>query len=101
MAGNVRTALMSRSVGLGALAPESGQGREVPLGSMACAIFAGRTKLAGKLVFGSKSGGEKPFSGWSKAKKSLDAAMNISPWVLHDLRRTVATRLDEIGVSIL
>ena len=53
------------------------------------------------LVFGSRVG---PFSGWSKAKTSLDARVSAAlgrapaPWRLHDIRRTVATRLADIGV---
>jgi integrase len=56
-----------------------------------------RADTAGKLrdlVFGS---GEGPFTGWSKAKKELDAEIKkatgkpLPDWRLHDLRRTVAT----------
>ncbi|HEX2320173.1 MAG TPA: hypothetical protein VHJ18_14430, partial [Streptosporangiaceae bacterium] len=40
------------------------------------------------------------FSGWSKAKAALDAAVNLSaPWVLHDLRRTAVTGMAEIGIA--
>lgn len=37
----------------------------------------------------------KPFQGWSKAKGRLDERAGIEPWTLHDLRRTVATRMAE------
>ena len=37
----------------------------------------------------------KPFQGWSKAKARLDERASIEPWTLHDLRRTVATRMAE------
>jgi integrase len=40
--------------------------------------------------------------GWSSYKLSLDARIaakgTISPWRLHDLRRTAATRMAELGV---
>lgn len=39
--------------------------------------------------------GPRPFSGWSKCKARLDARANIAPWTLHDLRRTLATRMAE------
>jgi integrase len=43
--------------------------------------------------------GKSPISGWSKTKKRLDAEMHgIAPWRLHDLRRTVSTGMNEIGV---
>jgi integrase len=48
------------------------------------------------LVFGRGQGG---FSGWTKCKERLDAQVNIPPWVIHDLRRTVSTGMNEIGVS--
>lgn len=46
--------------------------------------------------------GERPFSGWSSAKASLDkrleeAGTPITNWRLHDLRRTAATRMAEMG----
>jgi integrase len=37
-------------------------------------------------------------SGWSKTKRRLDAAMGIPAWRIHDLRRTTATGMAEIGV---
>lgn len=46
-------------------------------------------------------------SGWSKMKRRLDAAMakaakkdgaTVEPWKLHDLRRTVATNLQRLGI---
>jgi integrase len=41
-----------------------------------------------------------PLSGWSKLKRRLDATMGggVPPWRLHDLRRTAATGMAEIGV---
>jgi integrase len=55
------------------------------------------------LVFGARQG---PFSGWSNCKTRLDeriAELNkgtpIAPWVLHDLRRTFVTRLNDLGVE--
>jgi integrase len=41
-----------------------------------------------------------PFSGWSKAKGRLDAASDVRDWVLHDLRRTMATGLQRLGVRL-
>ena len=42
--------------------------------------------------------GRTPVSGWSRLKHRLDADMRIDPWRLHDLRRTAATGMAEIGV---
>jgi hypothetical protein len=41
-----------------------------------------------------------PFSGWSKAKSALDTASGVSGWWLHDLRRTLATGLQRLGVRL-
>ena len=58
-----------------------------------------RQKTAGvKLVFPGERG--TPFSGWSKAKSALDAASGVSSWWLHDLRRTLATGLQRLGVRL-
>jgi hypothetical protein len=41
-----------------------------------------------------------PFSGWSKAKSALDTASGVSGWWLNDLRRTLATGLQRLGVRL-
>jgi len=50
------------------------------------------------LVFSGERG--TPFSGWSKAKSALDIASGFSGWWLHDLRRTLATGLQRLGVRL-
>ena len=41
------------------------------------------------------------FNGWSKAKRTFDATLdNVAPYKLHDLRRTFATTLQQLGVPI-
>ena len=49
------------------------------------------------LVFGKGAGG---FQGWSKCKAELDTKLNIPDWTVHDIRRTVATRMAEEPVSV-
>jgi integrase len=39
-----------------------------------------------------------PISMGSKIKRQLDQAMDIAPWRFHDLRRTAATGMAEIGI---
>ena len=72
----------------------------MPLAPLALAILGevreGRTHL-----FGRGTGG---FSGWSKSKVRLDeriAAMGstLTPWTIHDLRRTVVTGMNDIGIA--
>jgi integrase len=39
------------------------------------------------------------FSDWGHAKAELDKACGVTDWVIHDIRRTVATRLAEMGIA--
>lgn len=50
------------------------------------------------LVFPGRVG--TPFSGWSRCKFDLDDAANVTGWRVHDLRRTVATGLQRLGVRL-
>ena len=77
---------------------KAGQPHLVPLSPQAQTILAPLDRGDG-LVFP----GERPnrqFSGWSKAKGRLDAAAGVASWVLHDIRRTVATGLQRLGVRL-
>lgn len=81
---------------------KNARAHEVQLSQPALEILGTRRRCVGRaLVFGSRG----PFSGWSKAKASLDARMSAAlggcapaSWRLHDIRRTVATRLADLGV---
>ncbi len=42
--------------------------------------------------------GKTPVSGFSRAKRDLDAMLKIEPWRLHDFRRTAVTWMAENGV---
>jgi integrase len=71
---------------------------QVPLPLLAQDIIESVKPIAGcPLVF--TTDGRSPIGGWSKLKKRLDAAMKIPPWRLHDLRRTAATGMAEIGIA--
>ena len=39
------------------------------------------------------------FNDWDNAKQRLDQRLGIAPWRVHDLRRTCATNLGELGVQ--
>jgi len=45
-------------------------------------------------------GKETPFDGWSKCKPKLEERAKVEGWTLHDLRRTFASGLAALGVSI-
>jgi integrase len=74
----------------------------VPLSAQAQAIIkaAPRRERSGtdpELVFWGQRG---PFNGFGKAKASLDIASGVKDWRLHDLRRTLASGLQELGVKL-
>src|SRR5262249_15258543 len=48
-------------------------------------------------LFGQRS--EKGFAGWDKGKESIDESSGVTGWRRHDLRRTVATRMADIGIA--
>lgn len=51
------------------------------------------------LVFPAVSNDTSGFSGFSKARRRLDAQAGVTDWTLHDLRRTTATGLARLGVA--
>jgi integrase len=78
----------------------------LPLSSLLRDLIAGikRKSAAVDLIF-TTTGVSAP-SGWSRAKRRLDAAIKrelgsiaLVPWKLHDLRRTAATQMAEIGIA--
>ena len=46
----------------------------------------------------STTNGRRPVSGFSKAKCRFDHALELNHWTFHDIRRSVATHMAEIGV---
>jgi integrase len=70
---------------------------DVPLSRMAQDVLRDVHRIRGRdLVFGEGGGG---YSGWSRSKSDLDAAAKVKPWRLHDLRRTCATGMADLGVQ--
>lgn len=90
---------------------------EVPLSPSAVALLEGLPRVDGAgYVF--TTNGERPVSGFSKAKDALDKKMlailrqeaeqagddpdqvELTPWRLHDIRRTVASGMARLGISL-
>ena len=77
------------------LAPERTKNRrrhEVPLSTQALAILERQPRRNSTEFVFSK------YMGWYAAKAKLDQRARIAPWRLHDLRRSAATYLGELGV---
>jgi integrase len=76
---------------------------EIALLPMILSALPRRPDDASECVFGRRGTG---FSGWSRGKIDLDAriaslGMEMPAWGLHDLRRTLSTRLHDAGVEPL
>ncbi|MGH7074524.1 MAG: tyrosine-type recombinase/integrase [Stellaceae bacterium] len=88
---------------------KTGVAQEVALAPCAVELLKAMPRFAEGFAF-STTASKRPISGWSKMKSRLDAAIArerqaagaepMPPWVLHDLRRTVRTRLvSDLGVE--
>jgi integrase len=69
---------------------------ELPLSRQALAIIERQPRRnSSEFLFSDKQG----YKDWDTAKRKLDERIRIAPWRLHDLRRTCATQLGELGVQ--
>jgi integrase len=89
---------------IGAERTKNSLSHEVPLSDAALELLSKRARREGRdLVFGSREGS---FQGWGNAKIALEGRIRaklgekagLKPWRLHNLRRTVATRMADLGV---
>ena len=76
---------------------KTGTGHIIPLSPMARKVLDAIPRI-GDYVF--TVNGVKPVAGWSVAKENLDKASGVSDWRIHDIRRTCATGLQKLGVTL-
>ena len=79
---------------------KNGVAHIVPLSPQTQAIIRSthRTSMAdGEFVFRGRAGA---FNGFGKAKTALDEDSGVADWRLHDLRRSMATGLQKLGVRL-
>jgi integrase len=79
---------------------KNGRPHEVPMAQQVRSLLEAQSRDR-DLVFGKGTG---PFSGFSWCKGALDGRIAdgghaLEPWLLHDLRRTAATGMAEIGIQ--
>jgi integrase len=70
---------------------------EIPLSRQAVAIIKELPRISDRYVFSLNT--KTPFNGF-KTKERFGAAVNIAPWTIHDLRRTAASGMAKLGVSL-
>lgn len=70
---------------------------DVPMARTAHALLEARHRRGQReLVFGRYGGA---FAGWSAAKRVLGEQIKLPHWTIHDLRRSAATGMAEIGIA--
>ena len=74
---------------------KNGIEHQIPLSGEAIAILQGCIRH-GDLLFGLGPNG---FAAWSRKKLELDRACGVKGWTIHDLRRTAATRMADLGIQ--
>jgi integrase len=88
-----------RLIRLPAERTKNGRAHDLPLSDPAWQLLRAMPHRIGPhdTVFSTAKAG---FSDHSRAKHALDARLGqMAPWVLHDLRRSVATHMAEIGIA--
>jgi integrase len=73
---------------------------EVPLSDAAVNVLNALPRIGDRFAFTAR--GDAPSNGYSENKRKLDALLppDMPPWVLHDLRRTVASGMARLGVAL-
>jgi integrase len=76
---------------------KNGAAHLVPLSLQAQAVIRAAQRLGDTLVFPGLRGA---YASFSAAKLGLDLASGVRDWRLHDLRRTLATGLQRLGIRL-
>lgn len=77
---------------------KNGKPHTVPLSDLAIAILRAQPRFDSPFVFPARGKPDRPYSGYSKGKREIDALAAMHDWTLHDLRRTAATGMAQLGV---
>jgi integrase len=78
---------------------KNGRPHSVPLSQLAQGVLADAAENIEQRAFVFTTTGVARVGSWSKIKVRLDSRMKIPHWRLHDLRRSAATGMAEIGVA--
>jgi integrase len=75
---------------------KNGRAHTLPLLPAVRAIISAVPCMASRdQLFGARANG---FTGWQRGKAALDQRSGVRGWCVHDVRRSVATRLADLGV---
>jgi integrase len=77
---------------------KNGKAHKLPLMPMALAVIRSLPRLATRdRLFGTSAA--YGFSAWAKGKRPLDQRSGVGNWTIHDLRRSTATGMADIGIA--
>lgn len=86
-----------RMITIPASITKNGRQHAFPFGKQIYAILKQCPSIDGSL-FPARGNPETVFSGWSKCKRAMDNTLeDVSPWTLHDLRRTFSSGQAALG----
>jgi integrase len=88
--------LDERAIHLPPKRTKNGRAHDVPLSAQALAVVAGLPRL----VEVDRVFGRRPFKSFYYLREQLAESSGVSEWTLHDIRRTVASGLQRLGVRL-
>jgi integrase len=77
---------------------KNGRAHDVPLSQQAIAVIEAVPRISDRHVFSIT--GKAPINGFGKPKQRLDKLCGFSDWVVHDIRRSVASGMARLGVGL-
>jgi integrase len=93
-----------RTITIPAVVSKTGRARTIPMAEALAPMLEARVEglAPDAYIFGEGSGFRAPLQGWDKQTTKVRAAMPAGDrWTLHDIRRTVATRMHKAKVHPL
>jgi integrase len=76
---------------------KNGRAHTLPLMPMALAIVRQVPHMVSRdQLFGERAAG---FTSWARNKPALDKRSGVTGWTVHDIRRSVATRMADLGIA--
>jgi integrase len=94
----------ARTITIPAVVSKTGRERTIPMAEALAPMLEARVEGLARdaYIFGEGSGFRAPLQGWDKQTTKVRAAMPAGDrWTLHDIRRTVATRMHKAKVHPL
>lgn len=92
------TEIQGDTVTLEGARTKNGKVHLIPLSAPALALLQAVPRIGDRFIF--TLDGTRPVSSWGRAKARLDKTSGVTGWVVHDLRRTVATGMQKLGVGL-